>query len=137
MISPSLAVQKALRASLIADPTVTALVVADRVVSISGLPEGPFPMVLLGEDQEVAADQVARRYVNVFSTAHIWTDEPGMTMVKEIGSAIFGAVRFGLPAIPGTRFHDVRFEGARYMRDPGGKMGHGVVNVRVLVEVLP
>ncbi len=134
-MSPALAVQKALRSRFIADPAVNALVVADRVLALSGLPEGPFPVVLLGQDDEVAADEVARRYVEVNSTVHVWTDEPGMSQAKEIGSAIYGAVRDELPAQAGVRFHDSRFVGAGYMRDSGGKLTHGVITIRSIVEV--
>lgn len=135
MISPSVAVQRAIRNRLIDDPAVQALVVADRIVSTSGLPE-VFPCIIFDGGQEVPLGEVTRRHFEVFTGLHIWCDEPGMAQVREIGGAVFGALCEDLPSVAGIHLHDVRFAGARYMRDPGGKLSHGILTVRSVVEVL-
>lgn len=135
MKSPSLAAQTALGGVLDAAPAVTALVIAK-----SGVPEGPFPVITIGEDQEIPCggeDRVNRHHFEIYSTLHVWADEPGMTIAKEQGGAIVGAIRDGLPETDGVAFRDVRLESARYMRSGDGKLSHGVITLRIIAEVLP
>lgn len=128
-MSPSLAVQKALAARLVDDPAITALVAAQ-----SGKPEH-FPSILIGEDQEIPIGDLNRRTFEVYSTLHVWTRESGMTEAKVLASAVRSAVLDDLPAAPGIAFRDVRFESARYLRDPSGDLAHGVVTLCSIVEI--
>jgi hypothetical protein len=83
-----------------------------------------------------ALGEVATRFYEVNSTLHLWTDEPGMQTVRELGGAIFGCLFDDVPSAPGIHIHSLRFVSGRYMRDPGGKLAHGVLTVRSVVEVL-
>ena len=134
MISPALAIQRSIRARLIADPAVTNLVAPDRIVSSSGLPEGPFPCILFDGGQEVALGEVTRRHFETYTDLHIWCDEPGTAMVREIGGALFGCLVEELTPVPGIVLHDARFSGAKYLRDPGGRLSHGILTLKCIVE---
>lgn len=134
-MSAALALQAAIGARLAADPAVLALVPAGQIIDSHSLPEA-FPCVILGEDQEVADDLTfERQHVRVTSTLHVWHREAGLAGVKAIAGAIRDALRGGLPVLSGASCLDMRFEGARFMRDPDGITSHGVVTVDSLVEL--
>lgn len=130
------ALQIALRTRLTADPAFSALIPSANVIDSHGLPER-FPCAILGEDQEVGEDLTfERRHVRVFQTLHVWHREPGLAHAKQVAGAIRAAIRGELPALEnGARLVDLRFEGARFLRDPGGALSHGVVTLEALVEL--
>jgi hypothetical protein len=134
-MSASLALQIALRGLLTADAVVTALIPAGSIFDRSARPEA-FPCIILGEATEVPADHVVQRYTRVVSTVHVWQREAGLTGVKEIAGAIRKAVNGTYPVLDGGRCLDLRFTGARFMRDPDGVTSHGVMTFEAVVEEL-
>jgi hypothetical protein len=135
-MSASLTFQKFARAALIADLDVTALVPANNIMDANARPE-VFPRINLGEDQEVAADDVVTRYTTVIATLHVWVREPGLATAK----AIAGEVRRVLnrPSrlvfeASGYRCIDSRFASARFLRDPDGVTAHGIVTFESVIE---
>ena len=76
-MSASLAFQAAARGILVADADVTALIPAANIVDANGQPE-LFPRLIIGDDQEIPADDVVGRYTRLLATMHVWTREPGL-----------------------------------------------------------
>lgn len=133
-----LALQKLIRSRLTADPIVTALVPADAIFDVSDRPER-FPCINIGEGQEQPGDVLARRYFKAFASLHVWTREAGLSGAKTIGEAVREALRVApntITSVDGYRVLDLTFGGARFMRDPDGVTGHGVVTIEALVEAL-
>jgi hypothetical protein len=135
-MSASLAFQAWARGHLVADTAVTALLPAANIFDSNGRPEVT-PRVALGEDQELPADDVVGRYTRLFATLHVWQQEPGLAGVKAIAGALRVSLRRQRWESGGYRCNDLRFESARFLRDPDGVTAHGVVTFRVLLEELP
>lgn len=133
-MSATLAVQKAIRARLVADAAVTALVPAASILDRNSRP-APDPSIILGEDQAVDGGFVDRGPLRVYSTLHLWKAEPGLVGVKEIAGAIRAAIRAGrLEPIDGFAFGDAFVSDERFLRDPDGETAHGVVTIETLVS---
>ena len=137
MTDPSLAVQKALRARLIATAAVTALVPANSILDHNQR-LAPDPSIILGEDQVVDAKLTLQRDdVRVIATLHIWKKEASLVGVKAISGAIRRAVGrvkaldLGDPDFVCTEIH---IESTRFMRDPDGETSHGVMTIECLVQ---
>jgi hypothetical protein len=128
----SLALQKAIRGRLAASTEVLALVPAANIIDSHKRPQ-TFPAIVLGEDVWTDADLTFdRRHVTVYATLHLWADEPGTTGVKALAEAIRKAFRNGL-VLDAGRLVDIRFESARFIRDPEG-LSHGIVTLEALIE---
>jgi hypothetical protein len=134
-VSASLAFQKKARALLIANEAVAGLVPADNVLDANARPE-VYPKIILGEDQELPADDVVGRYTRLSATFHVWAEEEGLAVAKAIAGAIRSALRDQRWTFDGYRCTDCRFESARFLRDPDGKHSHGVVTFSALIEEL-
>lgn len=135
-MSAALVLQRALRARLIATPSVTGLVPAGSILDSHQRP-APDPSILLGEDQEVEDGGLERRRVRVFATLHLWRREPSLEGVKAIAGAVRAALQAGrLVLEPGWSCADCAVAGARFLRDPDGETSHGVVTVSALLEEL-
>ncbi|MHC4051501.1 DUF3168 domain-containing protein [Bradyrhizobium sp. 25ACV] len=131
---PSFALQKAIRARLIASPELMALVQAEHVLDANGRPE-IIPAVYIGEGQTLF-----RRWdATTHATLHVWFQEPGLVQCKEAVSAIVAALRIdaqadGVLPIDGFTVHDMQATQTRYMRDPHGSYSHGIVSVVAIVK---
>jgi hypothetical protein len=138
MSEASLAVQKAIRARLIASAEVLALVPADHILDRNQRP-APDPSIVLGEDQVInAGESVARDVVRVHSTLHLWKKEPSLAGVKEIGGAVTRALTPRLQlADDGLELVDNLVESFRALRDPDGETSHGVLTMTSVLRVLP
>lgn len=136
MSDPAYFVQKALHQLLVASSGLTDLVPASAIKDqFGGIPQ-VFPSILLGEAQIVDEGQaIARDVHRVYSTWHLWTKEPSLNEVKKIGGAFRAALKDQRPALEGG-YHlaDLRIEDTRYVRDPSGENGHGVVTINALVS---
>lgn len=131
MTSPSLSIQRSIRAALIADAAVSALVPAAQIYDRHQRPE-VFPCIVLGEDQEIYEDMTLERdTLRVVSTIHIWSREPSLTGVKTIADALRRAL-IGNPTVTANLIH-FHFENVRFMRDPDGVTAHGVITFEALV----
>jgi hypothetical protein len=133
-MSADLAVQKAVRARLTATPAVTALVPAASILDRHARP-APDPSIILGEGQCIEAGDIARAVVRVVLDLHVWKKEPGLAGVKAIAGAVRAALHSARLALD-TGFHcgDCRVSMMRYLRDPDGETGHGVVTVETIVS---
>ncbi len=137
-MSASLACQKAIRAALVGDAGVTALVPAASILDRNARPN-PDPSIIIGEDQEVDEDRIARDVLRIYSTVHVWKRETGLVGVKQIA----GAIRKALTVRPertvdGWYIAECYVAGSRFLRDPDGETAHGVVTIESLArEVAP
>ena len=130
-------VQKAVYGLLVASAGLTALVPAGNIVDDHGGLPTVFPSIIIGEAQIVDEGQrIDRSVVRVYLTCHLWTREPRLNEVKKVGGAFQAALKGQRPALGGG-FHlgDMYVESTRYIRDPKGENGHGVVTINALVGV--
>jgi Protein of unknown function (DUF3168) len=133
---PSLDLQKAIRARLLASADLMALVPADNVLDSTGRPE-LMPAVGIGEGWTVY-----RRFGSTtYATLHIWMQEPGLAGSKAIASAIVAAVKVdaqieGVLILDNFICHDLQVTQTRFLRDPHGSFSHGVVTVAGIVKAL-
>jgi hypothetical protein len=134
---PSLALQKAIRARLIASTDVLALIPAGNILDTNGRPE-VVPAILLGEGQTVM-----RRFNSTsYATIHIWMSEPGLVQAKEVGSAIVDALTFDAEVeravlhLDGFICHDLSVTNLQYLRDQHGPYSHGIVTVAGIMKAV-
>ncbi|MEF2071902.1 DUF3168 domain-containing protein [Consotaella aegiceratis] len=133
-MSAALAVQKAIRARLVESVTVTDLVPAANILDRNSRP-APDPSIIIGEDQEVDEDRIARNVVRVYSTLHVWKKEAGLVGVKAIAGAIRTAINGRkIAPVDGFHFGDCYVSSTRFLRDPDGETAHGVVTIETLVS---
>lgn len=133
-MSAALAVQKAIRARLVATASVLEVVPAANILDRNSRP-APDPSIVLGEDQVVDEGRIARNVVRVYSTLHIWKREPGLVGVKAIAGAIRTAVRGLRNSVEAPyQFGDCLVSSERFLRDPDGETAHGVVTIETLVS---
>lgn len=134
-MSASLTTQRMQRTMLAASPDVLALVPADHILDTGARPE-VWPSVIIGEDQELPADDVVGRYSTIYSTLHVWSREGGIADAKIIAGAVRKALHRQTWQLGGYKCIDTKFQSARFLRDPDGKTAHGVVTFVSIVEEL-
>jgi hypothetical protein len=133
-MSVSLAVQKALRAELVASSELTALVPGANILDRNSRP-APDPSIIIGEDQVVDEGRIARNVWRVYATLHVWKKETGLTGVKAIAGAVRTAMGCRrLHPVDGYHCGDCLVSSERFLRDPDGETAHGIVTVEILVS---
>jgi len=127
---PSLALQTAIRARLLASTDIMALVEPANIRDGDTRP-GAFPSIILGAAQvETAGHYRTYRNVTVYLDLHIWAET--LEATKALGALVSRAL-FGAPDVPGFDLTDgLRTERSIYMTDPSG-CGHGIVSLRALM----
>jgi uncharacterized protein DUF3168 len=131
---PSLELQKAIRARLLASEELMALVPPDNILDANGRPER-VPCVNIGE-----AQTVFRRFDSTsYATLHVWFQEPGLVNAKAAVSAIVHAVRVdaqidGVLNLDSFAVLDLAATQTRFMRDPHGSYSHGIVTVAGIMK---
>ncbi|GHA34985.1 hypothetical protein GCM10007989_33620 [Devosia pacifica] len=130
MTEPSLALQMAIRARLVASPHVMELVEPPNIRDGGTRPEA-FPSIILGSAQvETAGHYRTYRNVTVYLDLHIWGET--LEATKNVGAAVSKAL-FGEPDVPGFDLtNGLSVERSIYMTDPSA-CGHGVVSLRALM----
>ena len=133
-MSADLALQKAVRARLIATSAVTALVPAASILDRHARP-APDPSIIIGEGMATDENRLARNVQRVYLDLHIWKKEPSTAGVKAIAGAVRTALKsFRLEDLDGYQIGDCYVSSARYLRDPDGETSHAVVTVEALVS---
>lgn len=134
-MSAELALQKGIRARLVASPEILGLVPEANILDRNERPN-PRPSIVIGEGQSVdEGDSIARTRTRVYLDLHVWVEEPSTEISKRIVGAIRKAVASGkFPPGDGFHFADCRVRGTRFLRDPDGKTSHAVVTVDALVQ---
>ncbi|WP_410824342.1 DUF3168 domain-containing protein [Methylobacterium oryzisoli] len=133
-MSPTDALEVAVRARLVASDDLTDLVPAEHIGDRHGRP-AHFPSIIFGEGQEVpAAVSFDRRHVWAYVTLHVWDRSPGLGTVKTIAHAVRTALH-GVPLeLDGFALLDESWTGTRFLRDPSGDVAHAVMTFEALVE---
>lgn len=135
MTDPSYVVNKALHGRLIGHSALTALVPEARILDTSGEPSA-FPCIILGEAQVIDEGDIQRTLQRVYADWHIWTEEKHLNGVKKIAAQIqrsAASERFTF-SDAGFECVDLRIEQTRFLRDPDGEHGHGIVTFNSLVR---
>ena len=133
MTEPSLAMQAAIRARLVATSAVTSLVPATSILDKNSRPE-VFPGIIIGEGQTVPDAGLSRTRHQTFFDLHIWATEPGLAVSKQIAGAIRDALADTFWNVPGLHVADLFISSSRFMRDPDGLHSHGVVTLSAFVK---
>lgn len=139
MTEPSLALQTALRARLIASPAAVELVPAAHIVDGPARPEA-FPAIILGGGQTVVEGDhhPAWRLVTAYSDLHAWTAESGLAGAKTIAGVVWSVLDTAALDIDGFEIADkLHIESVRYLRDPNAEIGHAVISVSALMGWKP
>ncbi|QGM46661.1 DUF3168 domain-containing protein [Methylocystis heyeri] len=133
---PSLALQKAIRGALIASSAVTAFVPANAIVDRNRKPD-EFPIILLGEDQTLEPEGLARNRWSVYLDLHIWTLETAVSQVKLIAQAVKDALAdANIKSLPDYHVADLYVHRSHYMRDPDGFHAHGILTIYAHIQRL-
>lgn len=137
-MTPEIEVQKAIRARLIGNPAIIAMVPASNVLDTHGRPSR-LPAIIMGDSQSVDAGTSLRRtHTRVYHTLHLWARETSMESVKHLAALIHAEMRKGrLVLSGGLHCADLKTAGSRFLRDPDGLHAHGVVTVEVLISEVP
>lgn len=134
-MEPSLALQAAIRARLVASSALIALVPAANVRDANGIP-AVFPCILIGEGQTSPGGDIARKRHDAFLDLHLWAKESGLETSKRIAGAIRAALIDSRWDIAGLAVADLHVTGSRFMRDPDGIHSHGVLSLSAIVKEL-
>ena len=137
MIEPSVALQTAIRATLIADPALTALVAPDHIRAGSTRPDKTPCVILAGASTQYLGSASGGQYLaQINLDMHVWSIEDGADTAKAIGFAVSQAVigmaneqdDFAIDSLDQPR--------AIWMRDPQRELAytHGVINVEAVVR---
>jgi hypothetical protein len=134
MMSAEIALQKALRARLVATPAVIALVPAGSVLDRNERP-APDPSIVIGEATSQDDGAMTRNRTRIFADIHIWKREVSTAGTKEIAGSISAALKGGRLVLE-TGFHcvDAYISRTRFLRDPDGETSHGIMTVEAIVE---
>lgn len=135
MTEPSLPLQAAIRARLVASSAVTSIIPASAIVDRNATPALDHSIVI-GEGQTVPDAGISRERHYVFTDLHIWRKEPGLVGSKQAVGAIRDALNDGPLLVSGYHVADLHIASTRFLRDPGGQHSHAVLSLECrLVEV--
>lgn len=135
MIEPTLALQKAIRATLLASIAVTALVPNADNIRAGGSRPGEMPTIIMsdGHTEMHGQDYTSQRGAWVHMDLHCWTLDGGEEGAKHIAFAVMTALDKTL-MIDGGYCDHFRVTNSVYPRDPDPRFGHGVVSVEALIR---
>lgn len=135
MTEPSLPLQAAIRARLVASSAVTSIIPATAIVDRNATPMLDHSIVI-GEGQTVPGAGISRKRHEVFADLHIWRKETGLVGAKQVVGAIRDALNDGPLSVAGFHVVDLRIASSRFLRDPGGLHSHAVLSLECrLAEV--
>lgn len=132
MSEASLAAQRLAVTAMRGRAALTAHVPAANIFDRNERPE-VFPCIIVGEAQTVGDDSDCIMGSEVFLTLHVWTRENSFVACKSIAGEIRRAMR-GLEGEQDNVNLTFEFDDARFLRDPGGELSHGVVTFSALAE---
>lgn len=135
MIEPSVALQTALRATLISDPAVTALVQPEHIRT--GRPDR-FPCVIMsgGSTQYLGRASGGQHLARVNLDCHVWAVEDGADTAKAIGFAVSRAVIALADAQEGFTIDQLDQPRVIWLRDvqPELSYTHGVIEIEAVIR---
>lgn len=135
MTEPSLALQAAVRARLVASSAVTSIIPAAAIVDRNATPALDHS-IIIGEGMTVPDDGIARDRHEVFADLHIWRKEPGLVGSKQVVGAIRDALNDGPLSVAGFHVVDLRIASTRFLRDREGEHSHAVLSLECRLQEL-
>ena len=135
MIEPTLALQTAIRTSLIGSTRIGALVPAENIRAGGSRPDQT-PCIIMSNGSTTlhGYDYSAQRCAWVYLDLHIWTLDAGEDAAKEIAFAVTQVLdKRGLKIDDGYCDH-FRVTRSAFPRDPEPAYGHGVLSVEALIR---
>lgn len=133
---PITAMQTAIRAALITDPAVTALVQPQNIRAGSTRPEKT-PCIILagGQTQYLGRASGSQLCARLFFDLHIWAVEDGPDTAKAIGNAAALAL-IDLDGAEGIEIDELDMPRVVWMRDPQPELAHthGVMDLEAVVR---
>lgn len=123
MTEPSLDLQKAIRARLVATSALTALVPATSIFDRNLRPE-TFPCIILGEGHTFPGEGLARNRVEVYLDLHLWTAGDSLASVKLIAQAIRSALADRFWTLDAHSVADLYVRSVRFIRDKDSERSH-------------
>lgn len=134
MIDPTLALQTALRAHLIADPAIIALVPADHIRSGSTRPD-KLPTIVIGDGRNIMHGRAGggQFVAGVWLDLHVWAQEDGHDRAKTIGAAVARRL-INWPATSDFELDEFKHIRTVWPRDPDPDYGHGVLSVEAVIR---
>jgi hypothetical protein len=133
MTEPFLALQKTLRAALVADSAFTFLIPSASILDANQRPS-IMPALIIGEGQTLPGGDLARHNHEVYLDFHFWAQEPGTIFVKQAVGALRRVLAETIWTIPGLAVGDAHITMARFMRDPDTVHSHAVVTLCCRVQ---
>lgn len=131
MIEPSIAFQTAIRAGLLADPAVMALVPAEHIRAGSTRPD-KLPCIILANPQTIhlGCTSGGAYMTRVYLDMHIWSLEGGADIARQIGGAM-SVVLWDAPLTDEVGIDEYTRPSFAYIRDPDPERAycHGVGTV--------
>lgn len=135
MTEPSLPLQAAIRARLVAASAVTSIIPASAIVDRNATPALD-NSIMIGEAMTGPDDGLARHRHMIVADVHVWRKEPGIVGAKQVVGAIRAALSDGPLSVAGFHVADLRIASSRFLRDPGGLHSHGILSLEArLVEI--
>jgi len=132
MTHPSLALQKAVFAALVADGGVGALI-GDRLYDAPPRDAG-FPYASFGEARTLDWSTGTEEGAEHRLTLHVWSRERGKSECLAVMEAVEAALRDATLTLDGHALVNLGFEAADARRDPDGITWHGVLRFRGVTE---
>lgn len=135
MIEPSVALQTALRAALITDPAVTALVQPEYIRSGRA---DRFPCVIMsgGSTEYLGRASGSQHLARVNLDLHVWAVEDGPDTAKAIGFAVSRAVIGMADDQKGFAIDHLHQPRVIWLRDPQPELAytHGVIEIEAVIR---
>ncbi|KAA8606034.1 hypothetical protein AL036_16375 [Salipiger aestuarii] len=136
MLDPSLELQTAIRAALVAHPEVSALVPADQIRAGSTRPE-KLPTIIMASPQMLNLGRTSggQYLTRVFLTLHIWALEDGADVARQIGSAVIVSL-WDAPHSDTVGIDEYARPSFSFMRDPDPERAyvHGFGTVEAVIR---
>ncbi len=136
MIEPTLALQSAIRSTLMASPDVAEHVPASHIRAGSTRPD-KMPAIIMSNGMTVFLGNASgpQYTARVFLDLHIWALEDGADTAKAIGFAVCNALKLA-PNTEGFAIDAFSLPAVRWMRDPDPDKTytHGVITVEAVIR---
>ncbi len=133
-MEPTLAIQRAIRARLISDSAVTALVPPERIFDGEWNTEN-LPAIILGEGSATYSAEDRSWHERVFLDIHIWGEKDATEDVKLIAHAVREALKEAPWAADGFYVHGITVIRANFYRDQDEHGGvAGVLSVDAILQ---
>lgn len=132
-VEPSLAIQRAIRARLIADPAVTALVPAERIFDGRWRTE-QLPCIIIGEGNVLYSNEYETYHDEAYLDVHVWVREEGFELAKEITGVIRASLKQAPWTAEGHIVCGVTVSKARFIRGKDAENAHAIISVDAIMQ---